>query len=269
MAYADWTGPAVEKLRRLWGMNWTASQIAAALNKDHGGGFTKNAVIGKSSRLGLPGRPNPKGRKGPVSGPTHEREPYQRRDADGHAKVADRDHRGKRLSGRTYNNPGAISMARLSRAADATRTHRKGAAEFLFAKRRIGAEDVKRSARFPEPLPHLDFRNAAAKANPAPSVQRDAGSEVPARLVDTGGTRPVPAKPWDGKPVTMLDLRHDQCAFVVEPCRYPALPMCCGAPVVAGSWCREHALRFTDRRATAASQARQTETVRADSQVAA
>ena len=46
-----WTDERVEMLRKLWSEGLSASQIAA-----HLGGVSRNAVIGKVHRLGLPGR---------------------------------------------------------------------------------------------------------------------------------------------------------------------------------------------------------------------
>ena len=48
-AGATWTDERVELLKKLWGDGLSASQIAAEL----GGGMTRNAVLGKSHRLGL------------------------------------------------------------------------------------------------------------------------------------------------------------------------------------------------------------------------
>ena len=47
----NWTDERVEKLKKLWAEGLSASQIAAQL-----GGVSRNAVIGKVHRLGLPGR---------------------------------------------------------------------------------------------------------------------------------------------------------------------------------------------------------------------
>ncbi len=44
-----WTDERLELLKKLWGEGLSASQIAAEL----GGGMTRNAVLGKSHRLGL------------------------------------------------------------------------------------------------------------------------------------------------------------------------------------------------------------------------
>lgn len=48
----SWTDERVELLRKLWGEGLSASQCARHI----GGGFSRNAVIGKVTRLGLPGR---------------------------------------------------------------------------------------------------------------------------------------------------------------------------------------------------------------------
>lgn len=46
-----WTAERIERLTNLWAEGWSASQIAGRL-----GGITRNAVIGKVHRLGLPSR---------------------------------------------------------------------------------------------------------------------------------------------------------------------------------------------------------------------
>lgn len=46
-----WTAERVESLKDLWAQGYSASQIASRI-----GGCTRNAVIGKVHRLGLPGR---------------------------------------------------------------------------------------------------------------------------------------------------------------------------------------------------------------------
>lgn len=51
MPAADWTEERTELLRKLWADGLSCSMIAAAI-----GGFTRNAIIGKVSRLGLGGR---------------------------------------------------------------------------------------------------------------------------------------------------------------------------------------------------------------------
>lgn len=50
--YKTWTDDDVEALKRLWGAGLSASKIAAALD----GKFSRNAIIGKAHRMGLPRR---------------------------------------------------------------------------------------------------------------------------------------------------------------------------------------------------------------------
>lgn len=50
--YFSWDDKAVEKLKELWEQGYSCSMIAEKL----GGGLSRNAVIGKVSRLGLPQR---------------------------------------------------------------------------------------------------------------------------------------------------------------------------------------------------------------------
>ena len=49
-----WTAERIEKLRGLWARNLSASEIADAI-----GGISRNSVLGKVHRLGLPGRASP------------------------------------------------------------------------------------------------------------------------------------------------------------------------------------------------------------------
>jgi len=50
-----WTDEQVELLKALWGEKKPASEIAQILGED----ISRNAVIGKAHRIGLPGRPSP------------------------------------------------------------------------------------------------------------------------------------------------------------------------------------------------------------------
>lgn len=50
----SWTDERIDHLRQMWERGLTASQIAEEL-----GGVSRNAVIGKAHRLGLPARPSP------------------------------------------------------------------------------------------------------------------------------------------------------------------------------------------------------------------
>ena len=60
MSFDYWTDERTEQLKTMWTEGLSASQIARAL-----GGVTRNAVIGKVHRLGLPGRASPTRRERP------------------------------------------------------------------------------------------------------------------------------------------------------------------------------------------------------------
>ena len=49
----EWSDKQIERLRELWDAGHSTDQIAIRL------GVTKNAVVGKAHRLGVPGRPSP------------------------------------------------------------------------------------------------------------------------------------------------------------------------------------------------------------------
>jgi GcrA cell cycle regulator len=50
----SWTEERIDTLKKMWDSGMTATQIAEEL-----GGVSRNAVIGKAHRLGLPARPSP------------------------------------------------------------------------------------------------------------------------------------------------------------------------------------------------------------------
>lgn len=49
----QWTPHTIDALRKLWDMNFSTAAMGDRL------GFTKNAVVGKAHRIGLPGKPSP------------------------------------------------------------------------------------------------------------------------------------------------------------------------------------------------------------------
>jgi len=59
-----WTPELIAEVTRLWGEGLTTAEIGKLV------GVTKNAVVGKAHRLGLPARPSPIRRKGSGGGST-------------------------------------------------------------------------------------------------------------------------------------------------------------------------------------------------------
>lgn len=57
----SWTDERIEELKQLWGEGLSAQEIGRKLD------VTKNAVIGKAHRLGLPSRPSPIKRARPAT----------------------------------------------------------------------------------------------------------------------------------------------------------------------------------------------------------
>ncbi|MES2445424.1 MAG: GcrA family cell cycle regulator [Pseudomonadota bacterium] len=64
----SWTDERIETLRKMWDSGLTATQIAEEL-----GGVSRNAVIGKAHRLGLPARPSPVKPNEPKAAPAEPR----------------------------------------------------------------------------------------------------------------------------------------------------------------------------------------------------
>lgn len=63
----DWTEERIARLKMLWAAGLSCSAIAADLGKKE---FSRNAVIGKVHRLGLPGRLSPKQARPKPSAPS-------------------------------------------------------------------------------------------------------------------------------------------------------------------------------------------------------
>lgn len=53
MGQLNWNAAAIDKLRKLWAEGHSTAEIARRM------GGTKNAIVGKAHRIGLPGRPSP------------------------------------------------------------------------------------------------------------------------------------------------------------------------------------------------------------------
>jgi GcrA cell cycle regulator len=66
----SWTDERIETLKKMWDSGLTATQIAEEL-----GGVSRNAVIGKAHRLGLPARPSPVKPNEPKAAPAPRPEP--------------------------------------------------------------------------------------------------------------------------------------------------------------------------------------------------
>ena len=62
----DWTDEIIDVLRSLWAEGFSTNEIARRV------GMTKNAIVGKSHRLGLPSRPSPS-RRDPDAAPRQPR----------------------------------------------------------------------------------------------------------------------------------------------------------------------------------------------------
>lgn len=70
--WSKWNDENTAELKKLWGMGLSAGVISLRMS-----GFSRNAIIGKVHRLGLPGRPNPIGKFRTKSG-TAARRPVSR-----------------------------------------------------------------------------------------------------------------------------------------------------------------------------------------------
>lgn len=65
----EWSQAATDKMTELWGAGVSASIIADRLTAEFGRTLTRNAVLGRAFRIGLPGRPTTESRAVRVYGP--------------------------------------------------------------------------------------------------------------------------------------------------------------------------------------------------------
>ncbi|QQX91740.1 GcrA cell cycle regulator [Gluconobacter sphaericus] len=79
----EWTDETIARLRDLWSQGLSTAEIGRQLS------ITKNAVVGKAHRLGLPPRPSPIRNRKVTDGETGTTEATPRRKSPSRAKVAE------------------------------------------------------------------------------------------------------------------------------------------------------------------------------------
>ncbi len=198
MASGKWKASELEYLRRWWGTR-SATNIGATL------GRTRNSVIGKSHRLGLPDLGNPIGTGSTLHMKQRgERQPYKRRDETGVLKVTNVPRGGVQSAPRKYlgreldvENPGTTLAARVSTSQ-------------LHAKKRAIAErpnNISLAATMRNNARHAEAR---ATALPGPLPQQP---------------------PFTGQPVAFADLRNNGCKWAVTAHAVaPTAHRFCGEP---------------------------------------
>ena len=116
---AEWTEGRIAKLTELWGSGSSASQIATALNC----GFTRNAVIGKVTRLKLTRDPNAKP-KPRAPKPKAQPKPNPMGSLEGHRHNVIKGVQGAQKSGKAVPLESPLK-ARLKAAQDANASARR------------------------------------------------------------------------------------------------------------------------------------------------
>ena len=160
----SWTHDRIKTLMRLWNDGLSASEIATEL-----GGVTRNAILGKVHRLGLPGR-------------------------------------AKSRSPQTV-------------------FHQKAAAAHAVFGSPSGDGQRK----------HSPIRKAQTRAGDCLAL--DHGTRDDRERFKEEVSEPVSY----AKPVTILDVRQDQCRYPLDRCNDHGDPLFCGKKCVPNtSWCIEH-----------------------------
>lgn len=202
-----WTDEAIATLRRLLRAGETYSDIAAAI-----GGVSRNAVIGKASRLGLSGaaRRAPRGSVGrPVEGARAE------------------------PNGALWTDAEVETLRTLA--------FRKTAGEIAVALGRSAGSVRAKAAS-------LGLVLRPGERRPPGTGGRKVSA--PAPLVAPSSPPPIEAAP--AVAVRFMDRRAFQCAAIVDAGVPILERMVCGRTVSGlTAWCAEHRLRFTTRRVAA------------------
>lgn len=211
----SWTDERVALLTKYWAEGHSASKIAELM-----GGLTRNAVIGKAHRLGLPGRPSPLKRKAGTAKKT------TRKAAAKTSKAA---------SATATRKPAAKAAATKT-----TATKPKAAAKTVATKKKPATAMATGTATKPKAAEETAAPAAAPQAEePAPKVVR-----VEPKLTVAAAAKAVlkPAKKSGNGKLSLLDLNDRICRW---PIGHPDEPdfHFCGEPVNPGfPYCTEHCL---------------------------
>jgi GcrA cell cycle regulator len=235
----EWTAKRTEKLAELWATGVSTSEIGRKLK------VTKNAVVGKAHRLGLPQRQSPIPGRGKATsrGKAPSKARATKPSAKASAKPAAKSpvKAAKKAAGKpTKKAPvkatvkSAVTPAKSAAGKVPAKAAGKSAAK--TAPRSIAPKAAPKAAAKPTPSP----AKAATKAAPAPTTV--APGPVPpetAHLVQIEAPRPP-----ESEVIRLENLTSSMCCWPIGEPGTPAFRFCGKRPTVPDKpYCLEHCMR--------------------------
>lgn len=224
----EWTDETIARLRDLWSQGLSTAEIGRQLS------ITKNAVVGKAHRLGLPPRPSPIRNRKVTDGETGTTEATPRRKSPSRAKAvepaasdlfADKDAAPKSTVDTVAEKSSAPARTAPSVASDVT----KPVTQPVAAARPVPAAAKEAVAARREPT---------VAPKPEPRVAPSPRPAIPPRFSTAGIDRPT--------------RRGPSCCWPIGDPGTPGFHFCGATPLSGKPYCAEHAaiayVKIRDRR---------------------
>lgn len=228
----EWTDETIARLRDLWSQGLSTAEIGRQLS------ITKNAVVGKAHRLGLPPRPSPIRNRKVKDGETGTTEATPRRKSPSSAKAAepaaadlftDKDAASAKVSAGVAEKAAEKPAAPVRKAPSVAPEVAKPTPQPVAASRPLPAAAKEPVAARREP---------AAATRPEPRVAPAPRPAMPPRFSTAGIDRPI--------------RRGPSCCWPIGDPGTPGFHFCGATPLPGKPYCAEHAaiayVKIRDRR---------------------
>ncbi len=224
----EWTDETIARLRDLWSQGLSTAEIGRQLS------ITKNAVVGKAHRLGLPPRPSPIRNRKVTDGEAGTTEATPRRKSPSRAKAAE-PAASDLFADKDATPKSAVDTAAEKSAAPARKAP-SVAPEAIqpVAQPAVAARPVPAAVK--EPV--AARREPAVAPKPEPRVAPSPRPAIPPRFSTAGIDRPT--------------RRGPSCCWPIGDPGTPGFHFCGATPLSGKPYCAEHAaiayVKIRDRR---------------------
>lgn len=228
----EWTDETIARLRDLWSQGLSTAEIGRQLS------ITKNAVVGKAHRLGLPPRPSPIRNRKVKDGETGAAEATPRRKSPSRAKAAEP------AASDLFADKDAAPASAVSSDADKMAEKSPAPVRKAPAAAPEAAKPVPQPAAAARPVPAAAKEAAAPRREPAPAPKPEPRvapaprPAMPPRFSTAGIDRPT--------------RRGPSCCWPIGDPGTPGFHFCGATPLSGKPYCAEHAaiayVKIRDRR---------------------
>ncbi|GBR44136.1 GcrA family cell cycle regulator [Gluconobacter roseus] len=229
----EWTDETIARLRDLWSQGLSTAEIGRQLS------ITKNAVVGKAHRLGLPPRPSPIRNRKTKDGDTATTEAMPRRKSPSRAKVTE-----------TAASDLFADSKDASAAKKASEVVEKVAEKPAAPVRKAPSDTPQAAKAVPQPV--TAARPASAAPKEAAPVRRD--PVVAPKPEPRVAPVPRPALPprFSTAGIDRPTRRGPSCCWPIGDPGTPGFHFCGATPLPGKPYCAEHAaiayVKIRDRR---------------------